>query len=369
VQCWCGIRVSLAKTRTCVDCDASVSKSASRCKPCSLRVQWTDPQVRAKRLSGWQADNERRRKPRPVCSECSRQLRTITAHICQSCSGKQMAATNPYFRGEARSPNSRPNEATKVAWRRWTRARWPSPDCLTEEQDQLLLGSLMGDGCLMTRGGAGTWPYFSETHCAAQQSYIAWKTDVLRPFGAKLRPRPPRNNRPGVWQMTTGHQPAFVEYRLAFYPMGIKVVPEIVYARLGALGIAVWLMDDGSVNQKLRNAILSTDCWPLETQVRLCDWFATRWNLHPVPQFQKSKGTYQLRFRVDDTRALLDLVSPFVHPLFHEKWHLADALQWRPAMSRSESAAVMNAKRSALIKAGVFRVGYHTGTVRVTSGQ
>lgn len=362
----------------CGDCGLPSSRPGRRCKSCSLKQQWQNPVTRARRETGWQAYNQRRRKARPCCSVCGVQLTSVAAiGLCHSCNGKRMAVTNPYFRGELISNPRGPNEATRVAFRAWYREHYPSPDSLSDEQEQVLIGGLMGDGCLIGRRTAGAWPYYSETHCDAQHDYLLWKAEVLKPFRPRLAQAKPRTGRPGAWQMTTGHQPSFADYRHAFYPDGIKVVPQIAFERLKPQGIAVWMMDDGSVNHQGRFSVLCTDPWPLHVQEQLCAWFSERWGLHPVPQLHKKAGSfskqlrsvYRLRFHVDDTTALIRLIQPFVHPLFQEKWRLSDTTRWWPAMTRQESAAVMNAKRSALIKAGVFTVGYHTGTIRVTADQ
>lgn len=166
-----------------------------------------------------------------------------------------------------------------------------------------------------------------------------------------------------MWYLYT-HQLAILQpYRDMFYPAGRKIAPHQALDRLKALGLAVWFMDDGSF-QKLRHFVLATDGWPLETQHHLCRWFSSKWSVNPVPQHLKSKGTYRLRFRVDDSLTLLRVMAPYLHPLFREKWHVDEPATFAPSTPRLEQIAAANAKRTALIKAGVLSVGYRTGTIR-----
>lgn len=259
--------------------------------------------------------------------------------------------------------------AAKAGRERYLRERWPSPAAFTGEQEQLLLGSLLGDGCLHHRGGEQS-PYYMEVHGEAQRDYLVWKAEALHDIRPNLRHRRPnRVTGSAGWLLSTGRVPVLRPYYEAFYPEGNgrKVVPDLVYERVGPLALAVWLMDDGSFQQH-RHFVLSTDGYPLDTQERLVAWLDARWSLHPAIDRliarPSGRTIYRLRFRVGETQDLLRLIEPHVHPLFRTKWRLDDPTIWRAKLGPQDVARVANARRSELIREGVLTVGYHTGTRR-----
>jgi hypothetical protein len=75
----------------------------------------------------------------------------------------------------------------------------------------------------------------------------------------------------------------------------------------------------------------------------------------------------ELAYRMADSQALLRLIEPHLHPYFHTKWRLEDAATWKVPMAADVQRAQANLRRTQLIRSGVLKVGYHTGTVRVHS--
>lgn len=348
----------------CLDCGRPCT--GTRCKSCNMKMQWRDPALRASRNKGWKRFNEAKRKPRPKCVDCGAQLKKLDAYICKSCNGKRMAAKNPYFRGEVKKEWS-PEQtvALHAAFRKWNDAKRGYPETLTEEQEQVLLGSLFGDGHLSKPRGDG-YSNYTESHSQAQKDYMLWKEAFFRPFGVRSSQITSGKNR-NFWQIQTCRTKIFLAYRRMFYPEDVKIVPQEALERVGPLGLAVWFMDDGSL-QNNRHLILCTDCFSLEEQDRMCDWFEKTWKAKPRVQFMAHTGHHRLRFRVNESVTILKIIEPHVHPIFREKWNLDSPKAFRPAQTKVESAACMNARRNELIKAGVYTVGYHRGTIR-TSGR
>lgn len=238
-----------------------------------------------------------------------------------------------------------------------------APKSLSDEQEQLIFGSLLGDGHITRPKNNSCFPSFTEGHCEAQREYLEWKAGILYSIGSRVRCCPGGRKSP-LWVMSTGRSALLGRYRDLFYPDGVKVCPDAVLDKLSPLGLAVWFMDDCSF-QHSRYFVLCTDCWPVKDQHRIARWFSNRWGVVAVVFRMNHSGKWRLRFRVDDSIKLLNVMKPFLHPIFQDKWKVNDAATYKPAPTLQERAAVMNAKRTALIRAGVFRVGYHTGTVRV----
>ena len=116
----------------------------------------------------------------------------------------------------------------------------PTP-ILSAEQEQVILGSLLGDGHLGCRKRASSLPHFTEAHSAAQRDYLVCKTAALASLGVTRWTRMQSDGAGGRHEtefMRTRALPSLYRYR------GMK--PEDRLAELGDLGFAVWFMDDGS---------------------------------------------------------------------------------------------------------------------------
>ena len=123
---------------------------------------------------------------------------------------------------------------------------------LTPEQDQLLVGSLLGDGW-MTRTSPGS-AFFSEGHCEEQAAYTEWKAALMEPFVSR---RTWGTKRVGdrffrSRSFATLSCPLFRFYYDLFYPAPKRkrVFPPALSERMTPLVLAVWYMDDGSVTNR-----------------------------------------------------------------------------------------------------------------------
>jgi hypothetical protein len=108
-------------------------------------------------------------------------------------------------------------------------------------QHEFVAGSLLGDGTLL-RTTAG-W-CFRVHHGLSQQWYVEYKYKFLEPYVQS----PPRRSGNGYYFRTVTH-PEFSTYREHFYRSNQKIVPiEFQRERMTGLGLAIWLMDDGSAD-------------------------------------------------------------------------------------------------------------------------
>jgi hypothetical protein len=108
-------------------------------------------------------------------------------------------------------------------------------------QEQVILGSLLGDGHLGGRKVPSSLPYLTEAHSVNQAGYLAWKAEALDSLGVTLWERDQDDGTGAqhrtAW-MRTRALPSLYRYR------GMK--PADMLTGLSALGLAVWFMDDGS---------------------------------------------------------------------------------------------------------------------------
>ena len=113
---------------------------------------------------------------------------------------------------------------------------------LTEQQISVLVGTLLGDGCLAKHG---KYHRLHVKHKAAQENLVEFKRKVFEPyvtmqlhrFDQKLGGR-----RYPCIQFATRTSPIFSEWYGRFYVGGKKKVPPHIGQLLDPVALSVWLM-------------------------------------------------------------------------------------------------------------------------------
>ncbi len=119
---------------------------------------------------------------------------------------------------------------------------------LSSQQRDVLVGTLLGDGCLAKHGH---YHRLHIKHRFAQAELVEFKYDVFRAFismtphvfGQRLNGR----EYPCV-QFATRTHPVFSRWHARFYAGRVKSVPRDICSLLTPLAVAVWVMDDGAAD-------------------------------------------------------------------------------------------------------------------------
>jgi len=119
---------------------------------------------------------------------------------------------------------------------------------LNDRQQAILVGTLLGDGCLAKHGN---YHRLHIKHKLAQVTLVEMKREAFRDFvtmplhhfDQQLRGRA----YPCV-QFATRTSPIFSEWHRRFYLDGRKVIPRDIASCLSPLSLAVWFMDDGAAD-------------------------------------------------------------------------------------------------------------------------
>lgn len=182
----------------------------------------------------------------------------------------------------------------------------------TDEQEQILLGGLLGDGCIVQRNSRNC--EYKETHSVHQLEYINWKQVKLYPF---------------VPRVTIGHkgEDAFIKsvalpqlgfYRGAFYPNDKKIIPVESLQWLDNLALAVWYMDDGSRNKSSGQITFATCAFNLGNVGMLQGWLATKYNI--LSYLRMDRGIYpRIELQRQSNDKFLSTVEPYIIPSMRYK--------------------------------------------------
>ncbi len=150
-----------------------------------------------------------------------------------------------------------PREAGRVTYSTEIRSLKNIP--FTDVQKALVIGSILGDGCLCENWSKTNYRLFIN-HCLEQKEYLLWKYDVLKNFILSEPRFYARNN--SLTIRTISHS-ELSELRKIFYPKGKKIIPDNIEEFLvNPLVLAIWFMDDG--NARKRNGLVT--CYDINTQ-------------------------------------------------------------------------------------------------------
>ena len=195
---------------------------------------------------------------------------------------------------------------------------------LSDDQIQLLLGGALGDGSLRQVGTHAAT--FRVGHGQAQEEYLRWKHEMLKPFARQIGPT---GNGLGF---DTFAFPALADLRQEVYQEnGNRRVSTSLLSRLDARGVAVWYGDDGSYAGHFER-------WGKGKAV-LYNKSLTGSDREAVVALFERLGIGRPRddgrgfwFTAEQTAKLHEMIAPYLHPAVAYKLHpsLRGQFRWQP---------------------------------------
>ncbi len=213
---------------------------------------------------------------------------------------------------------------------------------LREDQRQLMLGSLLGDGSLRCASKHNV--KFRVGHAARQRAYVEWKHEMLAPFANKVAPT---GNGIG-FDTIPMHQLAWM-HEAIYAVNGGRTVSDEYIAQLDARSIAAWYCDDGTFGGSYERwghgkATICAAALSLPDREKLavrCDELGMG---HPT-----LSGT-NLLFSGERTRMFHQQIAPYVHPSLDYKLHpdFRGQFVWYPDTSDAHLNGTRLASRTSL---------------------
>jgi hypothetical protein len=197
---------------------------------------------------------------------------------------------------------------------------------ITQEQKDLIYGTLMGDGC-------GRKAYLRIKQSIKQKEYALWKYKILSNL---CRENPIKENSLFDKRYNKNYTTCFFMTRSytdietinnQFYTSGKKVITQEVLDNLTPLSIAVWYMDDGTVDFVHRSrpqwriesigVKFCTDSFSEQEHELMKNWFMQKYGiLTKVRRVDHTKrnGTVKYRLIIKDTDKFFELIRPYIIP-------------------------------------------------------
>ena len=191
---------------------------------------------------------------------------------------------------------------------------------LTSRQKAILIGMLLGDGCLETNG---TKVRLRIDHSGSQKDYVLWKFKELEGFTAS-KPRfsevyDKRTKRLYQhWRFDTLSLRSLKVYQNLFYSHKRKIVPKQITKLLKSpLTLAVWFMDDGYNRNDCRGMYFNTQAYTLEEQGLLQSCLKNKFNINSKVHWARGKPKIYIPSK--EGNKLCKLINPYVIPNMRHK--------------------------------------------------
>lgn len=186
---------------------------------------------------------------------------------------------------------------------------------ISESAYNVLYGSLLGDGHIEYNDSINSEAYYRAEQGASQKDYLYWKYDRLKKL-CKSEPKACKRNGEvtSYYFQTRCHKDITTLYQ-KFYTNGSKHIPRGFEFDINSEILAVWYFDDGTYNHH------SELCVQGFTRVdigRVVSTLKLKFDIDCNAVY-RSCGSINIQFSKRGTKALHDLIRPYVIPSMEYK--------------------------------------------------
>ena len=178
------------------------------------------------------------------------------------------------------------------------------------ETEQILLGSLLGDGGFNIPHK--NYLRYAESHSKKQERYLDYKIGVFKKDFNLFKHHSSGIGRNMVYIYIKDGRLAY--YYNLFYPNHKKIVTQEILDKLEPLAIAIWYCDDG--NFKRGTITLATHCFGYESNLLIQKWFKDKYDIDfkigKVVNYNKNGYNYFLRENKRDSLKFINLIKDYV---------------------------------------------------------
>jgi len=188
----------------------------------------------------------------------------------------------------------------------------------TRIQREIIAGSMLGDGSIEARGPSAR---LQIKQAERYGQYVQWLYQYFQDF-CNLVPKQRQDTR--QWYFATRYESGWLSWHKLFYSNGRKFIPSNIGGFLTPLSIAVWYMDDGTLDYRVGShcaCSLIVNCFK-RSEVELLQ-YVLREKFGVISSIQNPlcRGKRYLRLYVgrDGRETLLRLIKPHIIDCFKYK--------------------------------------------------
>ena len=176
---------------------------------------------------------------------------------------------------------------------------------LTYQQEQILIGLLIGDGSVTDEGRSVEF-----SHKTEHEEYIDWLLSSLGSVAGNKQKKRISGYGTSITPARTISCTQIEHFTNLFIDCGRKIIPPDI--ELSPISVSIMYMDDGSLktnNNQLDRCTLCLNDYDEQSVDNLVYAFSSQLHIYPVKYY--SKG-WNLRFNTIDSHKLQMLISPYV---------------------------------------------------------
>ena len=188
---------------------------------------------------------------------------------------------------------------------------------LSTLQKEVLVGTLLGDGCLETQNNDRTYRLKIE-HSIQQKDYVDWKYGIFKDLvltEPKSRDYVSYGNSRINYRFSTISSGSLRFYAQQFYKNGKKVIPELIGKMLTPLALATWFMDDGSIKSNRHKALVihaqSFEKTDLERIIKIIE---NKFGIKSILRKRNDGSGYVIYILSATIDQFIDLVKDYILP-------------------------------------------------------
>ena len=211
------------------------------------------------------------------------------------------------------------------------------------EQRAIIIGTLLGDSYLHF-SDAGT-----TSLCVKQadryKEYVFWMYKNLKHL---FRGQPKQRIDNGQWQIRSTYSTELNDLHHLFYTDGVKIIPSNIKNLLASpLTLAVWFMDDGTLDYRKNNHCdfhICTNCFSKKEAEKLVKVLYSNFGIIASVHYNLCRGKRSPRIYIGakGRDRFINLISPYILDCFKYKLPQFRRTPQRLDPSGSDSTAVRN---------------------------
>lgn len=185
---------------------------------------------------------------------------------------------------------------------------------LSTEQEQILIGSILGDGCIEKNGNHYRVKF---GHSLAQKEYLIWKQNRLKDFcTSKITCFDVLDSRTEKYyshvRFNTKSIKVFDKYYQMFYLNKRKSVPENISDLLKSpIALAVWYLDDGAKRTDCNALRIHTNCYRKGEQEVLINMLQKNFGI--IAKLHKVHNEeYVIYIPSEESKRFCEIIEPIV---------------------------------------------------------
>lgn len=163
----------------------------------------------------------------------------------------------------------------------------------TKEQKEMMIGTLLGDGCIAPHGRKNKSYRLLVSHCEKQKDLVLYKKAVLGNLVNNIRRQEDKRQNSVMYSFHTVTHHEFKRIYDLFYENNKKIIRDELINYLTPRSLAFWIMDDGSASRNNVSLRLHTEGFTEEENIKLQNMLRAGFNIRSkVCKFTRNDKEY-----------------------------------------------------------------------------